>query len=154
MLLDLGRNDVGRVSRYNTVRIEEKMVIEKYSHVMHITSSICGELDDSKSAFDALRTCLPAGTLSGAPKIRAMQIIDELEPTKRGPYGGAVGYFDFFGNINTCITIRTIVLKNKHAYIQAGAGIVADSIPEKEFDETVNKAKGMMLAIEIAENMK
>ncbi|MCR4293288.1 MAG: anthranilate synthase component I [Candidatus Kuenenia sp.] len=154
MLLDLGRNDVGRVSRYNTVRIEEKMVIEKYSHVMHITSSICGELDDSKSAFDALRTCLPAGTLSGAPKIRAMQIIDELEPTKRGPYGGAVGYFDFFGNINTCITIRTIVLKDKHAYIQAGAGIVADSIPEREFDETVNKAKGMMLAIEIAENMK
>ncbi|MCF6150222.1 MAG: anthranilate synthase component I [Candidatus Kuenenia sp.] len=154
MLLDLGRNDVGRVSRYNSVRIEEKMVIEKYSHVMHITSSICGELEENKSAFDALKTCLPAGTLSGAPKIRAMQIIDELERTKRGPYGGAVGYFDFFGNINTCITIRTILLKNKNAYIQAGAGIVADSIPEREFDETVNKAKGMMRAIEIAEDMK
>jgi len=154
MLLDLGRNDVGRVSRYNSVHIEEKMVIEKYSHVMHITSSICGELDDNKSAFDALKTCLPAGTLSGAPKIRAMQIIDEQEPTKRGPYGGAIGYFDFFGNINTCITIRTILLKGQNAYIQAGAGIVADSIPEREFDETVNKAKGMMRAIEIAESMK
>lgn len=153
MLLDLGRNDVGRVSRYGSVHIDEKMVIEKYSHVMHITSSVCGELDDGKSAFDALKACLPAGTLSGAPKIRAMQIIDEIEPTKRGPYGGAVGYFDFFGNINTCITIRTILLKGTDAYIQAGAGIVADSIPEREYEETLNKAKGLLKAIEIAEEM-
>ncbi|MFN3531034.1 MAG: anthranilate synthase component I [Candidatus Brocadia sp.] len=153
MLLDLGRNDVGRVSRYGSVHIEEKMVIEKYSHVMHITSSVCGELDEGKSAFDSLKACLPAGTLSGAPKIRAMQIIDEIEPTKRGPYGGAVGYFDFFGNLNTCITIRTILLKGTDAYIQAGAGIVADSIPEREYEETLNKAKGLLKAIEIAEEM-
>lgn len=151
MLLDLGRNDVGRVSRPGSVRITEEMVIEKYSHVMHITSSICGDLEEGKTAFDALEACLPAGTLSGAPKIRAMQIIDELEPTKRGPYGGAVGYFDFFGNMNTCITIRTILLNGKVAYVQAGAGIVADSVPEKEYEETVNKAKGLLKAIEIAE---
>ena len=154
MLLDLGRNDVGRVSRYGSVHIDEKMVIEKYSHVMHITSSVCGELQDGKSAFDSLRACLPAGTLSGAPKIRAMEIIDEIEPTKRGPYGGAVGYFDFFGNMNTCITIRTIILKGTDAYIQAGAGIVADSVPEREYEETLNKAKGLLKAIEIAEKMK
>ena len=153
MLLDLGRNDVGRVSRYGSVHIDEKMVIEKYSHVMHITSSVCGELEEGKTAFDSLKACLPAGTLSGAPKIRAMQIIDEIEPTKRGPYGGAVGYFDFFGNINTCITIRTILLKGNDAYIQAGAGIVADSIPEREYEETVNKAKGLLKAIEIAEKI-
>ncbi|MCF6155252.1 MAG: anthranilate synthase component I [Candidatus Brocadia sp.] len=153
MLLDLGRNDVGRVSRYGSVHIDEKMVIEKYSHVMHITSSVCGELEAGKSAFDSLKACLPAGTLSGAPKIRAMQIIDEIEPTKRGPYGGAVGYFDFFGNINTCITIRTILLKGTDAYIQAGAGIVADSIPEREYEETLNKAKGLLKAIEIAEKI-
>lgn len=153
MLLDLGRNDVGRVSRYGSVHINEKMVIEKYSHVMHITSSVCGELLEDKTAFDSLKACLPAGTLSGAPKIRAMEIIDEIEPTKRGPYGGAVGYFDFFGNANTCITIRTIVLKGTEAYIQAGAGIVADSLPEREYEETLNKAKGLLKAIEIAENM-
>ncbi|GAN32919.1 anthranilate synthase component I [Candidatus Brocadia sinica JPN1] len=153
MLLDLGRNDVGRVSRYGSVHIDEKMVIEKYSHVMHITSSVCGELEEGKSAFDSLKACLPAGTLSGAPKIRAMQIIDEIEPTKRGPYGGAVGYFDFFGNINTCITIRTILLKGNDAYIQAGAGIVADSVPEREYEETLNKAKGLLKAIEIAEKI-
>ncbi|TVM04083.1 MAG: anthranilate synthase component I [Candidatus Brocadia sp. WS118] len=154
MLLDLGRNDVGRVSRYGSVHIDEKMVIEKYSHVMHITSSVCGELEEGKNAFDSLIACLPAGTLSGAPKIRAMQIIDEIEPTKRGPYGGAVGYFDFFGNMNTCITIRTILLKGNDAYIQAGAGIVADSIPEREYEETENKAKGLLKAIEIAEKIK
>ncbi len=154
MLLDLGRNDLGRVSRYGSVHIDEKMVIEKYSHVMHITSSVCGELEDGKNAFDSLKACLPAGTLSGAPKIRAMQIIDEIEPTKRGPYGGAVGYFDFFGNMNTCITIRTILLKGNDAYIQAGAGIVADSIPEREYEETENKAKGLLKAIEIAEKMQ
>ncbi|MEK7733732.1 MAG: chorismate-binding protein, partial [Planctomycetota bacterium] len=154
MLLDLGRNDVGRVSRYGSVHIDENMVIEKYSHVMHITSSVCGELREGKTAFDALKACLPAGTLSGAPKIRAMQIIDEVEPTKRGPYGGAVGYFDFFGNVNTCITIRTIIMKGNDAYIQAGAGIVADSVPEREYEETLNKAKGMLRAIEIAGKMK
>ena len=153
MLLDLGRNDVGRVSCYGSVRIDEKMVIEKYSHVMHITSSVCGKLQDGKTAFDSLRACLPAGTLSGAPKIRAMEIIDEIELTKRGPYGGAVGYFDFFGNMNTCITIRTIVLKGNDAYIQAGAGIVADSVPEREYEETLNKAKGLLKAIELAEKM-
>ncbi len=153
MLLDLGRNDLGRVSRYGSVHIDEKMVIEKYSHVMHITSSVCGELEDGKTAFDSLKACLPAGTLSGAPKIRAMQIIDEIEPTKRGPYGGAVGCFDFFGNMNTCITIRTILIKGNDAYIQAGAGIVADSVPEREYEETVNKAKGLLKAIEIAEKM-
>ncbi|KKO20580.1 MAG: anthranilate synthase component I [Candidatus Brocadia sp.] len=153
MLLDLGRNDVGRVSRYGSVHIDEKMVIEKYSHVMHITSSVCGELEEGKNAFDSLKACLPAGTLSGAPKIRAMQIIDEIEPAKRGPYGGAVGYFDFFGNMNTCITIRTILLKGNDAYIQAGAGIVADSVPEREYEETVNKAKGLLRAIEIAEKI-
>lgn len=153
MLLDLGRNDVGRVSRFCSVHIDEKMVIEKYSHVMHITSSVCGELQEDKNAFDSLKACLPAGTLSGAPKIRAMEIIDEIEPTKRGPYGGAVGYFDFFGNLNTCITIRTIILKDNNAYIQAGAGIVADSIPEREYEETLNKAKGLLKAIELAEKM-
>ncbi len=153
MLLDLGRNDVGRVSKYGTVKIEEKMIIEKYSHVMHITSSVSGILHDNLTAFDAIRACMPAGTLSGAPKIRAMEIIDELEPTKRGPYGGGVGYIDFSGNMNTCITIRTVVLKGKDAYVQAGAGIVADSVPENEYEETVNKAKGILRSIEIAEMM-
>lgn len=154
MLLDLGRNDVGRVSQYDSVVIDEKMVIEKYSHVMHITSSVSGKLKDNMNAFDALKACLPAGTLSGAPKVRAMEIIDELEPTRRGPYGGAVGHIDFFGDINTCITIRTIVLRNgKDAYIQAGAGIVADSIPEREYQETLSKAKGLLRAIEVAERI-
>ncbi len=154
MLLDLGRNDVGSVSQYDSVSIDEKMVIEKYSHVMHITSSVSGKLRDDKNAFDGLRACLPAGTLSGAPKVRAMEIIDELEQTRRGPYGGAVGYINFSGDINTCITIRTIVLKNgKDAYIQAGAGIVADSIPEMEYQETLNKAKGLLRAIEVAERI-
>lgn len=154
MLLDLGRNDVGRIAQYGSVVIDEKMVIEKYSHVMHITSSVSGKLMNGKSAFDGLRACLPAGTLSGAPKIRAMEIIDELEPTRRGPYGGAIGQIDFFGDMNTCITIRTIILKNgKDAYIQAGAGIVADSIPEMEYQETLNKAKGLLKAIEVAEKI-
>ena len=154
MLLDLGRNDVGSVSQYDSVSIDEKMVIEKYSHVMHITSSVSGKLRSDKNAFDGLRACLPAGTLSGAPKVRAMEIIDELEQTRRGPYGGAVGYINYSGDINTCITIRTIVLKNgKDAYIQAGAGIVADSIPEMEYQETLNKAKGLLRAIEVAERI-
>jgi len=154
MLVDLGRNDVGRVAEYGSVSLEDRMVIEKYSHVMHITSSVTGKLRQDKSAFDTLRACLPAGTLSGAPKVRAMEIIEELEPTRRGPYGGAVGYVDFSGNMDTCITIRTIVLKGDTAYIQAGAGIVADSVPEKEYEETLNKAKGLLKAIEAAEGME
>jgi anthranilate synthase component 1 len=151
MLLDLGRNDVGRVARYNTVQLSDVMSIERYSHVMHICSTVTGRLQPGKSAFDALRACLPAGTLSGAPKVRAMEIIDELEPQRRGPYGGAVGYVDFSGNMDTCIALRTMVLKGQTAYLQAGAGIVADSIPAAERDETLNKAMGLLRALEIAE---
>jgi anthranilate synthase component 1 len=151
MLVDLGRNDVGRVARFNTVTLDEVMVVEKYSHVMHITSSVSGELAEGRTAVDALAACLPAGTLSGAPKVRAMQILDELEPTKRGPYGGAVGYIDFQGNMNTCIAIRTIVLVGEDAYIQAGGGIVADSVPEREYEETLNKAQALLRAISVAE---
>ena len=130
MLVDLGRNDVGRVCRPGTVQVTELMVIEKYSHVMHIVSNVKGILRDDKDCFDALQACFPAGTVSGAPKVRAMQIIEELEPVKRGPYAGAIGYFGFSGNMDTCITIRTIVIKGNTAYIQAGAGIVADSDPQ------------------------
>ena len=151
MLVDLGRNDVGRVARYNTVQLSDVMTIERYSHVMHICSTVSGRLQPGKTAFDALRSCLPAGTLSGAPKVRAMEIIDELEPHRRGPYGGAVGYVDFSGNMDTCITLRTLVLLGQTAYIQAGAGIVADSIPERECEETINKAMGLLRALEIAE---
>jgi len=150
MLVDLGRNDVGRVGKYGTVVVDEKLVIERYSHVMHIVSNVTGELQDDKDALDALMACIPAGTLSGAPKVRAMEIIDEFEPTKRGPYGGAVGYFDFSGNMDTCITIRTVVLMGRTAYVQAGGGIVADSVPEREFEETLNKAKALLRAIEVA----
>ena len=151
MLVDLGRNDVGRVARFGTVRISDLLTVEKYSHVMHISSTVTGELDAGKTTFDALRSCLPAGTLSGAPKIRAMEIIDELEPHRRGPYGGAVGYVDFTGNMDTCIALRTMVIQGDRAYIQAGAGLVADSDPEAEYQETVNKAMGLMRALEIAE---
>ncbi|OAI44801.1 anthranilate synthase [Planctomycetaceae bacterium SCGC AG-212-F19] len=151
MLVDLGRNDVGRVARYGTVQLSDVMTIERYSHVMHICSTVSGRLQEGKTAFDALRSCLPAGTLSGAPKVRAMQIIDELEPHRRGPYGGAVGYVDFSGNMDTCITLRTFVLLGQTAYIQAGAGIVADSVPEKECEETINKAMGLLRALEMAE---
>lgn len=151
MLVDLGRNDVGRVSEPGTVEVNELMVIEKYSHVMHIVSNVRGILKKGCDAFDVFRSCFPAGTVSGAPKIRAMEIIEELEHTRRGPYAGAVGYFSFSGNMDTCITIRTIVMKDHIAYIQAGAGIVADSIPEKEYEETMNKARAMMKAIEMAE---
>ena len=157
MLLDLGRNDVGRVAEYGSVRIAEKMVVERYSHVMHLVSHVEGRLKDDMTAFDALKSCLPAGTLSGAPKVRAMQIIDQIEPTRRGPYGGAVGYIDFFGNLDTAITIRTIVIPSpldapeRDAYVQAGAGIVADSVPEKEYQECLNKAKALLRAIEVAE---
>jgi anthranilate synthase component 1 len=151
MLVDLGRNDVGRVARYGTVELSEVMTIERYSHVMHICSTVTGRLQPGKSAFDALRACLPAGTLSGAPKVRAMEIIDELEPHRRGPYGGAVGYVDFGGNMDTCIALRTMVLKGQTAYFQAGAGIVADSVPEQEREETLNKAMVLLRALEIAE---
>jgi anthranilate synthase component 1 len=151
MLVDLGRNDVGRVARYGTVQISDVMTVERYSHVMHICSNVTGRLLAGKSAFDALRACLPAGTLSGAPKVRAMEIIDELEPHRRGPYGGAVGYVDFSGNMDTCIALRTLVLKGQTAYLQAGAGIVADSVPETEREETLNKAMGLLRALEIAE---
>jgi len=151
MLVDLGRNDVGRVARYGTVELSDVMVIERYSHVMHITSNVTGVLRDGTDAFDALRACLPAGTVSGAPKVRAMEIIDELEPHRRGPYAGAVGYFDFGGNMDTCIALRTIVIQGSDAYIQAGAGIVADSVPQREYQETLNKARGLLKAIEITE---
>jgi anthranilate synthase component 1 len=151
MLVDLGRNDVGRVARYNTVQLCDEMTVERYSHVMHLCSTVTGRLQPGKTAFDALRSCLPAGTLSGAPKVRAMEIIDELEPHRRGPYGGAVGYVDFSGNMDTCIALRTLVLKGQTAYLQAGAGIVADSIPANEYEETLNKARGLLRALEMAE---
>lgn len=150
MLVDLGRNDLGRVCRYGTVRVEDLMIIERYSHVMHIVSTVVGELRPDKTAFDVIRSAFPAGTLSGAPKIRAMEIIDELEPTRRGPYGGAVGYFSFSGNADTAITIRTLVMHGGRAYVQAGGGIVADSVPAKEFQESVNKAKAVLRALELA----
>jgi anthranilate synthase component I len=151
MLVDLGRNDVGRVARYGTVQLSDVMTVERYSHVMHLCSTVTGRLQPGKTAFDALRSCLPAGTLSGAPKVRAMEIIDELEPHRRGPYGGAVGYIDFSGNMDTCIALRTMVLKGQTAYLQAGAGIVADSVPEKEREETLSKARGLLRALEMAE---
>jgi anthranilate synthase component 1 len=147
MLVDLGRNDVGRVSRYGSVHVEEMMHIEKYSHVIHIVSNVQGTLADGKDSFDALFSCFPAGTLSGAPKIRAMEIIDELETVKRGIYGGALGYIDFNGTMDTCIVIRTIVYHDKKAIIQAGAGIVADSVPAKEYHETLQKAGALFTAI-------
>jgi anthranilate synthase component 1 len=151
MLVDLGRNDVGRVAKFGSVELQDVLNVERYSHVMHLCSSVTGRLLDGKTAFDALRSCLPAGTLSGAPKVRAMEIIDELEPHRRGPYGGAVGYFDFSGNMDTCIALRTLVLKGQTAYLQAGAGIVADSVPSAEYEETLNKATGLLRAIELAE---
>jgi len=151
MLVDLGRNDVGRVAKYGTVEISDVMVIERYSHVMHITSNVTGQLPADRDAFDALAACLPAGTVSGAPKVRAMEVIDELEPHRRGPYAGAVGYIDFAGNMDTCIALRTIVVQNGTAYVQAGAGIVADSVPATEYEETLNKARGLLKAIEITE---
>jgi len=151
MLVDLARNDVGRVAEIGSVKIADLLAVERYSHVMHLSSSVTGQLREGLSAFDALRASLPAGTLSGAPKIRAMEIIDELEPHRRGPYGGAVGYVDFSGNMDTCIALRTMVMLGKTAYIQAGAGLVADSDPASEYQETVNKAMGLMRAVEVAE---
>jgi anthranilate synthase component 1 len=151
MLVDLARNDVGRVAEIGSVRIADLLAVERYSHVMHLSSSVTGQLRKGLSAFDALRASLPAGTLSGAPKIRAMEIIDELEPLRRGPYGGAVGYVDFSGNMDTCIALRTMVMLGQTAYIQAGAGLVAESNPTSEYLETVNKAMGLMRAVEVAE---
>jgi anthranilate synthase component 1 len=149
-LLDLGRNDVGRVGKYGTVKVDESFVIEYYSHVMHIVSNVSGRLREGLTAFDALRSGLPAGTLSGAPKVRAMEIIDEVEPQKRCVYGGAVGYLDFRGNMDTCIAIRTMVIKDGKAYVQAGGGIVYDSVPENEYQETLNKARALLTAIAMA----
>lgn len=151
MLVDLARNDVGRVAQIGTVKIGDLLAVERYSHVMHLSSTVTGNLRPGLTAFDALRASLPAGTLSGAPKVRAMQIIDELEPHRRGPYGGAVGYVDFGGNMDTCIALRTMVLLGQTAYVQAGAGLVADSVPASEYDETVNKAMSLLKAIEVAE---
>jgi len=151
MLVDLGRNDVGRVAEFGTVKLSDVMTIERYSHVMHITSNVSGQLKRGLDAFDAMKACLPAGTVSGAPKVRAMQIIDELETHRRGPYAGAVGYIDYSGNMDTCIALRTLVVQGNQAYIQAGAGIVADSVPETEYQETLNKARGLLKAIEITQ---
>ena len=147
MLVDLHRNDMGRVSTFGTVKVNELMSVEKYSHVQHIVSNVESELAKDKDAFDALRSCFPAGTVTGAPKVRAMQIISELERTPRGPYAGSVGYFDFTGNMDFAITIRSIVIQGNRASVQAGAGIVADSVPEKEFAETEHKMRAMIEAI-------
>jgi anthranilate synthase component 1 len=151
MLIDLARNDVGRIADYGSVSLTDVMVVERYSHVMHITSNVSGHLRKDLSVIEALRAGLPAGTVSGAPKVRAMEIIDEIEPNKRGPYAGAVGFIDFTGNMETCIALRTLVMKDGVIYIQAGAGIVADSVPEMEYQETQNKARAMLKAIHIAE---
>jgi anthranilate synthase component 1 len=151
MLVDLARNDVGRVARYGTVKVEELMVVERYSHVMHLVSSVTGTLAETMTAFDALTACFPAGTVSGAPKVRAMEIIDELELTKRGPYAGVVGYFDLSGNLDTCITIRTIVATGGRAFVQAGAGVVADSVPSAEAEETRKKAEALLRAVAAAD---
>jgi anthranilate synthase component 1 len=154
MLVDLGRNDIGRVSLPGTVRVSELMEVERYSHVMHLVTNVEGRLRPELSPFDALRACFPAGTVSGAPKIRAMEAIAELEPDKRGPYAGCVGYFSFSGDMDTAITIRTIVTQNGTAHVQAGAGIVYDSIPEREYEETMSKARALLKAIEQAEAME
>ncbi len=152
MLVDLGRNDIGRISKPGTVEVSDLMEIERYSHVMHMVTNVQGSLKDEYNAFDALRACFPAGTVAGAPKIRAMQIIAELEPDKRGPYAGAVGYFSHNGNMDMAIAIRTLVVKNGTAYVQAGCGIVYDSVPQREYQETLNKARALLKAIEQAEN--
>jgi anthranilate synthase component 1 len=150
MLVDLGRNDLGRVSEYGSVNVDSFMAVETYSHVMHIVSSVSGRLRPEVGAMDALRAVLPAGTLSGAPKVRAMQIIDELEPVKRGSYGGAIGYLSYTGDLDTCIHIRTVVVKDGVAHVQAGGGTVADARPDYEYDESVAKARGVLAAIELA----
>jgi anthranilate synthase component 1 len=152
MLVDLGRNDLGRVCKYGTVKVNDFMTVERYSHVMHLVSDARGTLRPEFDGFDLVRATFPAGTVSGAPKIRAMQIIEELEQLPRGPYAGGVGYFGYNGNLDTCITIRTIWMKGRRAYIQAGAGIVADSDPAAEWQETMHKARALGVAIEMAEN--
>ena len=154
MLVDLGRNDLGRVSEYGSVEVAELMKIEKYSHVQHLVTSLKSRLRDGFDRFDALASCFPAGTVSGAPKVRAMQIIDELEPSKRGVYAGAIGYIDYADNLDTCIAIRTIQYADGTASIQAGGGVVADSVPEKEYEETINKSRALVKAIEMAENFE
>jgi anthranilate synthase component 1 len=153
MLVDLARNDVGRVVKFGTERMEELMVLERYSHVMHLTSQVAGDLRDGANAVDVLRATFPAGTVSGAPKVRAMEIIDELEPTKRGAYAGVVGYVDFSGNLDTAIAIRTMVWRDGHASVQAGAGIVADSVPADEDQECHNKARALLTAAEAARRL-
>ena len=152
MLVDLGRNDVGRVAQTGSVKVTELMKVERYSHVMHLVSNVEGDLKQGLDAFDVLASCFPAGTVSGAPKVRAMEIIEEIEPDRRGPYAGSVGYLSYSGNMDTCITIRTLIIKDGKVYVQAGAGIVADSEPQKEYLETINKAKGMMKAVDMAED--
>jgi anthranilate synthase component 1 len=154
MLVDLGRNDLGRVCKPGTVEVPEFATIERYSHVMHIVSTVVGELRDDQTAFDALVATYPAGTLTGAPKVRAMQLIEELEPTRRGVYGGIVGYFGFGGDLDTAITIRTALLRDGIAYVQAGGGVVADSDPAAEEQETRNKAAAVLAAIAAAETLK
>ena len=151
MLVDLGRNDLGRVAEYGSVRVDDLMSVEKYSHVQHLVTKLSAKLRDGYDRFDALAACFPAGTVSGAPKVRAIEIIRSLEPDSRGVYSGAVGYFDYSGNMDTCIAIRTLVLKDGVAHVQAGAGIVADSVPELEYEETINKARGLLKAVELAE---
>jgi anthranilate synthase component 1 len=153
MLVDLGRNDVGRVAETGSVEVNELMVVERYSHVMHMVSNVEGRLREGLDCFDVFRACFPAGTVTGAPKIRAMEIIEELEPLKRGPYAGAVGYFSYSGSMDTCITIRTLIIKDGRIFVQAGAGIVADSDPAREYQETVSKAMGMMRAVDMAEDI-
>jgi anthranilate synthase component 1 len=150
MLVDLGRNDLGRIARTGSVQVNQLMAVERYSHVMHLVSHVQAQLADGKDGFDVIRAAFPAGTLTGAPKVRAMEIIEKLEPNQRGPYGGAVGYFSFSGNLDFGITIRTLLLKNNRIFIQAGAGIVADSDPDAEYQETLNKAEGMLKAIHLA----
>ena len=150
MLVDLGRNDIGRVSQYGSVKVKDLMYVERYSHVMLLVSAIEGKLRPDLDALDAFAACFPAGTLSGAPKIRAMQVIEELEPTRRGVYGGSVLYADFAGNLDSCIAIRSMLVKDKKAYVQAGAGIVADSVPEREYEECLNKAQAVVRAAEMA----
>ena len=151
MLVDLGRNDLGKISRFGTVQVEKLHSIERFSHVMHIGSTVRGEIRGDRDALDAIEAVLPAGTLSGAPKIRACQLIGELENNKRGIYGGAIGYIDFTGNMDTCIAIRIAYKKNGKVFVRSGAGIVADSVPEKEFEECMNKAKSSLKALELAQ---
>lgn len=153
MLVDLGRNDLGKISKFGSVQVESLHTIERYSHVMHIGSTVCGEIRDDKDALDAVEAVLPAGTLSGAPKIRACQLIGELEGNKRGIYGGAIGYIDFTGNVDTCIAIRIAYKKNGQVFIRSGAGIVADSVPDKEYEECINKARAVVNALELAQEV-